>query len=267
VFGGILASVVLIAALFGMLKWKSEDFDKSMMYGLTLAVLLLWLVPWGLFVIVPAVIFLSMISPAAREEWGRFKNRRIAISIVFIILLNSFAFYPVAEPEGAKEWGNPIATENPHAPAWPASEQHTWFYDGAVIGIVNARTPHTFSPFAQDSSSMTLGVLLGMHDQRMRQSIEVMNSYIPTFSIDAEAFWLEEVDTEGGHSYDENEYFISRFNVKRDGFETILATVLIVGFPNAGGELSLLSITRPITSSQDDVFEEKIVLQYVDSRE
>ena len=111
---------------------------------------------------------------------------------------------------------------------------------------------------------MALGVMLGMHDQRMRQSIEVMNSYIPTFSIDAEAFWLENVETEGNHVYGEDDYFITRFNVKRDGFETVLATVLIVGFPNAGGELTLLTITRPITSSQNDVFEEKIVSEYID---
>ena len=107
---------------------------------------------------------------------------------------------------------------------------------------------------------MTLGVMLGVHEERMRQSIEVMNSYIPTFSIDSEAFWLEDVESEGEHEYENEELFISRFNVKRDGFETILATVLVVGFPNAGGELTLLTITRPITSSQDDVFEEKIVI-------
>ena len=57
---------------------------------------------------------------------------------------------------------------------------------------------------------------------------------------------------------------MARFNVKRDGFETTLATVLIVGFPNIGGELTLLSITRPIIPIQDDVFEEKIVLQYIE---
>ena len=103
-----------------------------------------------------------------------------------------------------------------------------------------------------------------MHDQRMRQSIEVMNSYVPGFSIDSETFSLEEVETEGSHQYADEDYFVARFDVKKDGFETTLATVLIVGFPNAGGELTLLSITRPITSSQDDVFEEKIVLQYIE---
>ena len=263
-FGGILASVALVATLFGLLKFKSENFDKYMMYGVFLCVLLLWIIPWGLFVIIPLALALSVISPAARAEWSKFKNRRISIGIVIIILLNSFALYPVSEPEGAEEWGNPIATENPHAASWPASEQYTWFYDGSVIGIVNSRTPHTFCAWSQDSSSVALGVMLGMHDQRMRQSIEVMNSYIPTFSIDSETFSLEEVETEGSHQYAGEDYFVARFNVKKDGFETTLATVLIVGFPNTGGELTLLSITRPITSSQDDVFEEKIVLQYLE---
>ena len=72
---------------------------------------------------IPIAIILSIASPASREEWSKYKNRRIAMSIVSILLLNLFAFYPVSEPEGAEQWGNPIATENPHAAAWPASEQ------------------------------------------------------------------------------------------------------------------------------------------------
>ena len=266
-FGGILASVVLVAAMFGMLKWKSEIFDKSMMIGVSISILLLWVIPWGILAICPLILALSFASPAAREEWSKFKNRRIAIGIILLLMLNSLGFYPVSEPSAPEEWGKPLFTENPDAAAWPASEQYTWFYDGAVIGVVNIRTPHTFSPFAQDSSSITLGVILGMHNQRMRQSIDVMNSYIPTFSIDADAFSLEDIESEGGHSYGDEDYFIARFNVKRDGFETALATVLIVGFPIDVGELTILTITRPITSSQDDVFEEKLVLQYIEHRE
>ena len=80
VFGGILASIVLVASLFGMLKFREEDFDKSMMYGVSGCVLLLWIIPWGLFVIIPLTLALSIASPAAREEWSRFKNRRIVIN-------------------------------------------------------------------------------------------------------------------------------------------------------------------------------------------
>ena len=264
VFGGILASVVLVAALFGILKWRAEVFDKTAMISLSSGVLLLWIIPWGIFVIAPFALAISFASPFGREEWAKFRNRRIAASLVLLIILNSFAFYPVSTPVGADEWGEPIATENPHASAWPASEQYTWLHDGAVIGVLNTRTPHTLSPWAQDSSSVTLAVILGMHDERMRQSIEVMNSLIPGFSIDPDTFWLEEVETEGSHEYGGESHFIARFNVKRDGFDTTLATVIIVGLPNAGGEVSLLTITRPVTSSQNDVFEEKLVLQCLD---
>ena len=264
--GGVLASIISLAALFGMLKFKSDSFDKSMMYGLTLLVILMWLVPWGVLIIIPGLIVLSTLSPASREEWAKFRKRRIAIGIVFVLLLNSFSLFPVSEPVGSEEWGKPIATENPHASFWPASEQYTWFYDGAVISVVNVRTPHTFSPYSQDSSSVALGVMVGMHEDRMRQSIEQANSYIPSFSVDADAFTLSGVESEGGHSYSGSEYFISMFDVKRDGIEAALANVLVVGFPEVGGELSLLIITRPFTSSQEDVFEEKIVAQYIESR-
>ena len=69
-FGGILASIVLMATLFGMLKFKAEDFDKSMMYGCLGGILLLWIIPWGLFVIIPLGLVLSLASPAARAEWN-----------------------------------------------------------------------------------------------------------------------------------------------------------------------------------------------------
>ena len=265
VFGGIIASVVLMAALYGIIKWRSEQFDKTAMISLSVGVLLLWFVPWGVFVIVPVAIIISFVSPASREEWSLFRNRRIAASLVLLVVLNSFAFYPVSTPVGAEEWGEPIFTENPDAAAWPASEQYTWLYDGAVIGVLNTRTPHTFSPWAQDSSSISLGVMLGMHDERLRQSIEAMNS-LTGFSIDSDTFWLEEIESEGSHQYGDDTQFIARFDVKKGELDQTLATVLIVGFPQAGGELNLLSITRPITPSQNDVFEERIVLQYISSQ-
>tara|TARA_B110001452_G_scaffold267510_1_gene277760 strand:+ start:886 stop:1683 length:798 start_codon:yes stop_codon:yes gene_type:complete len=264
VFGGVLASIVLLAVLFAILKWRVDHFDRTTMISLSIGVLLLWAIPWGIFVIIPLALVISFSSPAGRDEWGKFRNRRIAVSLVLLIVLNSFALYPVSDPVGAEEWGDPIATENPHASSWPASEQYTWLHEGAVISVIHLRTPHTFSPWSQDSSTLTLGVMLGMHDERMRQSIEVMNSFIPGFSIDPDSFWLEEVEGEGEHQYGSESQYVTRFNVKRVDFDTKLATVLIVGFTNAGGELSLLSITRPLTSSQGDVFEEKLVLQYID---
>ena len=137
VLGGVIASVVLMGCLFGLLKWRAEDFDKSYFIGVTIAITCLWIIPWGLLLIIPIIIASSIISPAAREEWQFFKNRRIISSIILFLVVNTFAFYPVSIPEAPEQWGNPIATENPHAPAWPASEQYTWLHDGAVIGVVN----------------------------------------------------------------------------------------------------------------------------------
>ena len=116
-FGGILASVVLVAAMFGMLKWKSEIFDKSMMIGVSISILLLWVIPWGILVICPLILALSFASPAAREEWSKFKNRRIAIGIIFLLMLNSLGFYPVSEPSAPEEWGKPLFYDNPDAAA------------------------------------------------------------------------------------------------------------------------------------------------------
>ena len=82
--GGLIASLVTTAALYGMLKFRADSFDKAMMLGLVGFVALLWLVPWGIFVLVPLTIVVSFSSPAAREEWTKFKNRRIAIGIIVV---------------------------------------------------------------------------------------------------------------------------------------------------------------------------------------
>ena len=260
----IVATVLLGLAIFAMYKIRSEKFDNTGCISCLIAIILLWVVPWGLFVIAPIFILLSVVSPAARNEWAEHKKRRISIILASIFLLSMFAFYPVTPPRGADEWGKPVATENTNSGIWPASEQYTWLYEGAAVSVLDIRTPHTMCAWSQDSSTITLGVFLGIHEKRMRQSIEVINSYIPGISVDPNSFSLVEIETEGTHTYGGSEFYITRFDVKRDGFDTTIANVLVVGFPEIGGELSVLTITRPITSAKSDVFEEKIVLQYID---
>ena len=102
--GGIIASLVIIAALFGMLKFRADDFDKAMMFGLVAFIALLWIVPWGLFILIPLILLVSFSSPAAREEWTKFKNRRIAIGIIVVLSLNSFGFYPVLDIRLTSVW-------------------------------------------------------------------------------------------------------------------------------------------------------------------
>ena len=261
--GGILTSLLLFVALFGALRWKATIFDKTAMIVLSISILMLWIIPWGIFVIAPIALTISIVSPAGRQEWTDFKKRRILTAILLVAILNISALYPTAIPEAPSEWGPTIATENPHASSWPASEQYTWYYDEAVIGILITRTPHTLSSFGQSSSTLSLGIMMEMHNERLRQSIEVINDKSPLPDLDPEYFSLSEIETESTHPYGGDEYPLATFEVKREGLDNSLASVIVVGFSNAGGELILLSITRPISSNQDDIFEEKIVLQYI----
>ena len=265
VLGGILASLTVAVSLFVFLKYISDTFDKSAFIFFLICIGLLWLIPAGIFLLLPLAVIASLSSPASRQEWKSFKKNRIISIFIFMIVINLFAFYPVSVPNGSADWGEPIATENPYAPSWPAREQYTWFYDGAVISVVNVRTPHTFSQFGQSSSSINLGILLDVHEQRMQQSIEVMNEQIPGFSIDPTSFTLTELRTEGSYEYADKSYFVARFELKREGFETTIGTVLVVGIPDFGGEMSVLSITRSTLFSSDDIFEENLVNQYLQS--
>ena len=260
-----MASLTIAISLFVFFKYISEDFDKSAFVFMLICTGLLWLIPGGVFALLPLGLIASFSSPASREEWKVFKKNRIIAVFMILITVNLFAFYPASVPSGPSDWGNPIATENPHAPSWPASEQYTWFYDGAVISVVNVRTPHTFSQFGQSSSSINVGVFLDVHEQRMQQSIEVMNEQIPGFSIDPTSFTLTELSTEGSYEYGDDSYFVARFEIKREGFETTIGTVLVVGIPDFGGEMSVLSITRPAVFNQEDIFEENLVNQYLSS--
>ncbi len=260
----ILTSLAMAIALFFGLKWRSEEFDVTTMVGLSVGILLLWIIPNGILTLIPLAILVSIISPAGREEWKRFSTRRVAVAISLLLILNLSSLSSVSTPVGNEEW-DLIATENPYASAWPASEQWTWTHSQAVISVLNLRSPHTWSAWGQASSSIELGILLGMHNDRMRQSIETMNENFGT-SIPPESFTLHEVETEGSHTYGELDLHIARFELKMDGFDFSFADVLVVGISSFGGELTILSITRPVGSTQGDVFEEAIVLQYLESQ-
>ena len=70
VLGGIIATVVLLAALFGMLKWRAEEFDRTSLISLSIGIMMLWIIPWGMFIIIPLALAISFVSPAGREEWS-----------------------------------------------------------------------------------------------------------------------------------------------------------------------------------------------------
>ena len=261
-FGAVLTSIALVSTLiFGTWYRAEKPLDRTYIISSFIGIFLLWIVPLGVLIIVPIAIIVSFSSPASRLEWKEYRNRRILVAFSMLIMLMITSFQPIADPVGAKEWGDTIATENPHASAWPASEQYTWLYDGAVIGLLSIRTPHTFSPFMQAQSTVGMGIFLDLHEERMRQSIEM----IPGSPIDSNQFYLEEISTEEFHNYGDEELHVRTFVVKHEIFETPLAEVLVVAFPSFGGELDVLTITRPTLPNHSDIFEEKIVMQYLQS--
>lgn len=261
-----MATFAISVAVYCYLRFGTENFDKNGFTFIIISTVLLWVTPYGFVLLLPLGILVSLLSPASRNEWEYHKKSRIVSTIIILFVMMSFAFYPVSVPQGPSDWGDPISKENPYASSWPSSEQYTYFYDEAVISLVNVRTPHTYSEFGQASFSISMAIVLGIHEQRMQQSIEVMNNLIPPgFSIDSTSFKLVEVSTEGSYQYGDESYYISRFEIKRDGFETTIGTVLIVAVPNFGGEMSVLSITRSTLFSSDDIFEENIVNQYLNS--
>ena len=138
---------------------------------------------------------------------------------------------------------------------WPASEQYTWFEDARVISVLKVRTPHTFNTIQMAESTIWFGLTFNLDDARLSQSLEQIN-------IRSESFHLELIESESTHKYGDEEYSIVRENVLIDGLDVAVAEILIVAIPSAGGELTILSITR-LKTSIDDVWEESLVLEWL----
>ena len=84
-FGGVITTLLLLALVAGLViynkkKIESEgrDFDRNEIIGeygievLAISILLLWIVPWGLFIIIPVILLISSVSPAGRHSWKQF---------------------------------------------------------------------------------------------------------------------------------------------------------------------------------------------------
>ena len=96
--GSILATIAMVATLFGILKYTENEFDKNGMIFISMSIILLWVIPGGYLVILPLAIILSVISPAARSEWAEHrKTRIIAIGMVFLVMNLFWAQKPLLD--------------------------------------------------------------------------------------------------------------------------------------------------------------------------
>ena len=285
---GFLLVLVSIPLAFGILRLVSKDDslefvsfmgERSTLYAI-LGLVLLLVIPYGVFVVLPIVVALSFASPAGRLDWTEFRNRRLMAGFLVLLMLGGFGFMPTDTPRAPKDWGEPFATENPYAPAWPSSQQYTWVFvepldptNFEVVQSLVLRTPRQHNPFLQVESSIWISSLLGMQESRMRQAIDLADERIPLLRIDSEAFRLDQKGEAQSHTFrpssgnvELNVWVYECYATSgADPEGTYVGEVVIVGQSNWGGTIELLVVVRPFSHDglASDPYAESIVNQWL----
>lgn len=218
---------------------------------------LIWVLPGGTFLVLPLLLLLSVASPAARMEWGRHRTPRLMAVGVALLCTGLTGFAPVSEPIHPDSWGQPLFTENPNAPVYPASEQYTWFTNDVVIlQSMTVRLPHQPGVFGAEWTAMTLASAFNMETSRMHQAIELLDEEVPFVRLNPDEVLLQpvaaptklevrvaqdDVQTVEFRRYDVRS---TSFGVNAEG--TKVGDVVAVSLADWGGELDILVIVRPI---------------------
>ena len=289
VAGFILVSIS-IPLSYALHRWRqgenAEPFDQFLgsktSYFALASIAALWLVPYGLFVLIPLMFILSFSSPAGRIDWKEYRNERLIAVFIVFLMLGLSGLMPCDEPRSPEEWGEPFAKENPYAPAWPASEQFTWILvddldasNFEVVQSLRIRTPHQFGIFSQVESSVAISSFLGLENERMRQAIDIVDERLTFIRIDSDEFKLEQRGDAQEHTFRPSSGDV-KMNVwvydclatsgtNSDG--TKIGEVVIAGVPGWGGVLDLVVIVRPVFHDglATDPFAETLVSTWLDS--
>jgi hypothetical protein len=255
-----------------------EVFGPMGLEFLGLSIILIWIVPYGVLVIGPIGLLLSVLSPAGRITWSQTKVPRtmVCVFLISMIMLGSLA--PVSQPKSPDSWGNPLLTENPNAPIWPASQQYTWLMapsagelDLEIIQSISIRTPHQLGVFGSASSSLNLASLMGLEQSRLHQAIEL--SFV---RLDPEEMELTPIPSQETHRYVSNalgidedieirQYELRSLSIGSDENGLKVGEVLCVATSTWGGELQVLVIIRPLGHPDltTDRYAEKLVLDWL----
>ena len=297
-FGGVITTLSLFALIIGLTQYQKkktesegQDFDRNNILGeygietLLICIVLLWIVPWGILIILPIVLLISLLSPAGRHSWKQFSRARIYIVISLCMILFSGGFIPASQPISPSEWGEPLLKENPNAPIYPSGNQYTWVMlpsDGGlnveVVQSMKLRVPHQFSQFGVGSSSLDLADIFNMEQSRLKQAVELLDEQI-VLSLDSDEMNLVEIIAADKHTYvasgsgDEYNLDVRLYELRSltlssnvDGFK--VGEVLCAASGTWGGEIDMLVVVRPIshTGVQQDRFAESLVSQWISSR-
>ena len=297
-FGGVITTLSLFALIIGITQYQKkkiesegQDFDRNNILGeygvetLLICIVLLWIVPWGILIILPIVLLISLLSPAGRHSWKQFSRTRIYLVISLCMILFSGGFIPASQPISPSEWGEPLLKENPNAPIYPSGNQYTWVMlpsDGGlnveVVQSMKLRVPHQFSQFGAGSSSLDLADIFNMEQSRLKQAVELLDEQI-VLSLDSDEMNLVEIIAADKHTYvasgsgDEYNLDVRLYELRSltlssdvDGFK--VGEVLCAASGTWGGEIDILVVVRPIshTGIQQDRFAESLVSQWISSR-
>ena len=217
---------------------------------------LLWVVPGGLLLVLPGMLALSVASPAARAAWSEHRNERALVIGVALLCLGASALLPVASPTSPEAWGQPLFTENPHAPVYPASHQYTWVTsDVVVLQSLSLRLPHQQGVWGAEWSALTLASAFDLETSRMHQAIDLIDDELP-FQLDPNDVFLEAVPAPGTvdvrlTSTEVQTVAFRHFDIKTtaiglDPSGTKVGEVVTASVASWGGELDMLIIVRPV---------------------
>jgi hypothetical protein len=205
----------------------------------------------------------------------------VCVFLISMIMLGSLA--PVSQPKSPDSWGNPLLTENPNAPLWPASQQYTWLMapsagelDLEIIQSISIRTPHQLGVFGSASSSLNLASLMGLEQSRLHQAIELLDDELSFVRLNPEEMALTPIPNQETHRYVSNilgidedivirQYELRSLSIGSDENGLKVGEVLCVATSTWGGELQVLVVIRPLGHPDltTDRYAEKLVLDWL----
>ncbi|MBQ70282.1 MAG: hypothetical protein CMA65_02175 [Euryarchaeota archaeon] len=251
----------------------SEPIGRNGCIMAVVFAVLLWFIPYGILVLLPMMLILSSISPAAREEWKMYRAPRLVALLLSVLVFAGGGMLPVAAPSAPEEWGQPTFIENPDAPLYPASEQYTWLMPSfEIVQSLSIRMPHQTGSVGGESSTFNIAFALGVESSRMQQSIALLDEQISFVRLDPSEVKLEPISAPDTHRYiggDEDITLEVRlFNIKSliststDG--TKVGEVVCVGSASTGGQMDMLVVVRPIghSSITNDRYAETYTLEW-----
>ena len=294
---GVVTSVLMLATIalwvyFSRRKaaLQDEDFDYHQIIGQNgieasvISIILLWLIPWGVVIILPLLLLLSLLSPAGRESWKDFTKIRVYFVCSLLVVIFAGGFIPASQPISPDEWGEPLLKENPNAPIYPSGEQYTWVMlpssgdditDVEIVQSLRLRIPYQFSTIGSASTALDLADLFDLEKSRLKQAIELLSDEGP-FTLDSNEMLLKKVITENKHIYidsstgKENKLDIALFELRSltlssDPEGRKVGEVLCAASDSWGGEVDIVVVVRPRghPGLEQDRFAESLVSQWV----